>query len=146
MHRYLRHALLNASLSASLALLAVESKIEQVTVSSTGEQSTWYRVRVGPQASLAKADADAAASKTGDKDVSVGVAYLGYQQYDKAAAALERGLGKGGVTNQANAQLLLGIAQLGAGRKEEARKAFKAVKGNPTLERLANLWTLHAQA
>ena len=98
------------------------------------------------QAGLSAADADAAASKTGDKDVSVGIAYLGYQQYDKAAAALQRGLGKGGVSNTANAQLLLGIAQLGAGRKEEARKAFKAVKGNPTLERLANLWTLHAQA
>ncbi|HVY65265.1 MAG TPA: hypothetical protein VHH11_10645 [Gammaproteobacteria bacterium] len=98
------------------------------------------------QASLAQADADAAASKTGDKDVSVGVAYLGYQQYDKAAAALQRGLSKGGLSNPANAQLLLGIAQLGAGRKDEARKAFKAVKGNPTLERLANLWTLHAQA
>jgi tetratricopeptide (TPR) repeat protein len=98
------------------------------------------------QAGLPKADADAAASKTGDKDVSVGIAYLGYQQYDKAAAAIERGLGKPGVSNTADAQLLLGIAQLGAGRKEEARKAFKAVKGNPTLERLANLWTLHAQA
>ncbi len=30
--------------------------------------------------------------------------------------------------------------------KDEARKAFKAVKGDPTLERLANLWTLHSQA
>lgn len=98
------------------------------------------------QAALPKADADAAASKTGDKDVTVGVAYLSYQQYDKAAAALQRALGKGELTNKANAQLLLGIAQLGAGRKDEARKAFKAVKGNPTLERLANLWTLHAQA
>jgi TolA-binding protein len=98
------------------------------------------------QATLAKAEADAAASKTGDKDVSLGVAYLGYQQYDKAAAAIERGLAKPGVTNTADAQLLLGIAQLGAGRKDEARKAFKSVKGNPTLERLANLWTLHAQA
>jgi hypothetical protein len=98
------------------------------------------------QAALAKADADAVASKTGDKDVSVGIAYLGYQQYDKAAAAIQRGLAKPGVANPADAQLLLGIAQLGAGRKEEARKAFRAVKGDPTLERLANLWTLHAQA
>jgi TolA-binding protein len=98
------------------------------------------------QASLTKADAEAVASKTGDKDVSVGVTYLGYQQYDKAAESIERGLRKGGVANPADAQLLLGIAQLGAGRKEEARKAFRAVKGNPTLERLANLWTLHAQA
>jgi len=40
----------------------------------------------------------------------------------------------------------LGIAELKAGRKDEARKAFKAVKGDPTLERLANLWTLHSQA
>jgi TolA-binding protein len=97
------------------------------------------------QASLQKADADAAASQTGDKDVSVGVTYLGFQQYDKAATAIARGLSKPGVTSTADAQLLLGIAQLGAGRKDEARKAFRAVKGNPTLERLANLWALHAQ-
>jgi hypothetical protein len=107
---------------------------------------TAKKAAVAGQASLQKADADAQSSKTGDKDVNVGIAYLGYQQYDKAAAAIERGLGKGGVSNIPNAQLLLGIAQLGAGHKEEARKAFKAVKGNPTLERLANLWTLHAQA
>jgi len=98
------------------------------------------------QAALPKADADAQASKTGDKDVSVGVAYLGFQEYDKAATAIQRGLGKPGVSNTADAQLLLGIAQLGAGKKDEARKAFRAVKGNPTLERLANLWTLHASA
>lgn len=98
------------------------------------------------QAGLAKTDAEAAASKTGDKDVNVGVTYLGYQQFDKAVTAIQRGLAKPGVPNPADAQLSLGIAQLGAGRKEEARKAFKAVKGNPTLERLANLWTLHAQA
>jgi TolA-binding protein len=98
------------------------------------------------QAALAKADSDAAASKTGDKDVSVGIAYLGFQQYEKAAAAIQRGLAKPGVTNTANAQLLLGIAQLGAGRKDEARKAFRAVKGNATLEKLASLWTLHAAA
>jgi cell division septation protein DedD len=40
---------------ASLALLAVESKIEQVTVSAANEQTTWFRVRIGPQASLDKA-------------------------------------------------------------------------------------------
>jgi TolA-binding protein len=98
------------------------------------------------QANLQKAAQEAAAAKTGDKDVSVGIAYLGYQQYDKAAEAISRGLGKPGVANPAEARLLLGIAELGAGRKEEARKAFKQVKGDPTLERLANLWSLHTQA
>ncbi|MEP7246680.1 MAG: tetratricopeptide repeat protein [Gammaproteobacteria bacterium] len=97
------------------------------------------------QAGLEKVAADAAAAKTGDKDVSVGLAYLGYKQYGKAVTAIERGLGKPGVQNEAEARLLLGIAELGAGHKEEAQKAFKAVKGDPKLERLANLWDLHAR-
>lgn len=37
---------------ASLALLGVESRIEQVTIDQT---NTWFRVRIGPQPSLAKA-------------------------------------------------------------------------------------------
>ncbi|HUI61566.1 MAG TPA: tetratricopeptide repeat protein [Steroidobacteraceae bacterium] len=96
-------------------------------------------------ANLAKVQQDADAATTGDKNVGVGLAYLGYQQYDKAADNLSKGLGKGGVKNEAEARLLLGIAQLKAGRKEEAVKSFKAVKGDPNLERLANLWTLHAK-
>lgn len=97
------------------------------------------------QASLDEVAQDAAAGKTGDKDVSVGLAYLGYKQYDKAVEALNRGLSKPGVQNEAEAQLLLGIAELGAGNKAEAQKAFGAVKGDPKLERIANLWSLHAR-
>jgi tetratricopeptide (TPR) repeat protein len=97
------------------------------------------------KAGLPKIASDAASAKTGDKDVSVGLAYLGYKEYDKAVEALERGLGKPGVQNEAEARLLLGIAQLGAGKKDDAQKAFKAVKGDPKLERLANLWSLHAR-
>jgi len=97
------------------------------------------------KAGLDKIASDAAAAKTGDKDVSVGLAYLGYQEYDKAVTALQRGLGKPGVQNEAEARLLLGIAQLGAGKKDEAQKSFKAVKGDPKLEHLANLWSLHAR-
>ena len=94
---------------------------------------------------LPKTAAEAAASPLGAKDVSVGLAYLGYGQYDKAVEAIERGLSKPGVRNAADAQLLLGIAELSAGQKEQARKAFKAVKGDPELQRLAKLWSLHAQ-
>jgi tetratricopeptide (TPR) repeat protein len=97
------------------------------------------------QASLDKIAKDAAAGKTGDKDVSVGLAYLGYKQYDKAVEAINRGLSKPGVQNEGEARLLLGIAELGKGNKEEAQKAFKAVKGDPKLERIANLWSLHAR-
>jgi hypothetical protein len=54
-------------------------------------------------------------------------------------------LTKGGVKSEAEARLLLGIAQLKGGHKDDAVKSFHAVKGDPTLERLANLWSLHAR-
>jgi tetratricopeptide (TPR) repeat protein len=97
------------------------------------------------QASLPKIEKDADAAPTGDKDVGVGLAYLGYQQYDKATDLLSKGLSKGGVKSEPEAHLLLGIAQLKAGHKDDAVKSFHAVKGDAALERLANLWTLHAK-
>jgi tetratricopeptide (TPR) repeat protein len=97
------------------------------------------------QASLPKVTAEADASATGAKNVGVGLAYLGYQQYDKAIDQINKGLTKGGLKNEAEARLLLGIAQLRGGHKEDATKSFKAVKGDAFLERLANLWNLHAK-
>jgi tetratricopeptide (TPR) repeat protein len=94
-----------------------------------------------PAAAAKKATTTGTAS---DPDVSMGLAYLGSQQYDKAVEAINRSLSKN--PQNPDARLTLGIAELRAGRKDEARKAFKAVKGDPTLERLANLWTLHSQA
>jgi tetratricopeptide (TPR) repeat protein len=102
------------------------------------------KLAASDQSTLPKLATEASASPTGDKDVAVGLAYLGYQQYDKAADALAEGLMKGGVRNQAQAQLLLGIAELKAGRKADAVKAFHAVMGDPTLVRLAALWSLRA--
>jgi hypothetical protein len=49
------------------------------------------------------------------------------------------------VKSEPEAHLLLGIAQLKAGHKDEAVKSFHAVKGDLALERLANLWSLHAK-
>jgi tetratricopeptide (TPR) repeat protein len=98
------------------------------------------------QASLARQEQEANAAPTGAKNVGVGLAYLGYGQYDKAADQIAKGLQKGGVPNDAQARLLLGIAQLKGGHKDEAVKSFHEVKGDPVLERLANLWSLHAKA
>jgi len=97
------------------------------------------------QATLPKVEKDADASATGDKNVGVGLAYLGYQQYDKALDQLNKGVTKGGVRNDGEARLLLGIAQLKSGKKDEAVKTFKAVKGDANLERIAELWSLRAK-
>ena len=103
------------------------------------------KAAVADLASLPKVEKDADASPTGDKNVGVGLAYLGYQQYDKALDALSKGLGKGGIRNEGEAHLLLGIAQLKSGKKEDAVKSFKAVKGDANLERVATLWSLRAK-
>jgi tetratricopeptide (TPR) repeat protein len=103
------------------------------------------KAAVADQATLPKFESDAKSAPTGDKDVGVGLAYLGYGQYDKASDLLSQGLSKGGVKSEPEAHLLLGIAQLKAGHKDEAVKSFHAVKGDLTLERLANLWSLHAR-
>jgi hypothetical protein len=97
------------------------------------------------QAQLPKLAQAASADATGNKDIELGMAHLSYQQYPQAVEAIQRGIKKGSVANPAQAQLLLGIAQLKAANKEEAVKAFRAVKGDDKLKQLADLWTLHAR-
>jgi len=100
---------------------------------------------VTDKASLPKIEADAEASKAGAKYAGLGLAYFSYQQYDKAVAALTTALAKGGLRNEAETRLLLGIAQLHAGKKDDAVKTFELVKGDAKLERLAVLWAIHAR-
>jgi hypothetical protein len=97
------------------------------------------------EASLPKTEQEAKNAASGDKAIGVGFAYMGYAKYDKATDLLSAGLTKGSVKNEAEARLLLGIAELRAGHKDDAVKTFHEVKGDPTLERLANLWSLHAK-
>ncbi|HTX25271.1 MAG TPA: tetratricopeptide repeat protein [Steroidobacteraceae bacterium] len=97
------------------------------------------------QASLPKLAEEAAASPTGQKAFAAGMAYLSYNQYDKAADLLNQALMKGGLHNEAQARLLLGVAQLKSGKRDDAVKTFHKVKGDPTLEKLATLWSLHAR-
>jgi tetratricopeptide (TPR) repeat protein len=97
------------------------------------------------QASLAKNAKEADAAATGAKNVGMGIAYFGYQQYQKAADELSKGISKGGLRNPSEAELLLGIAQLKAGHRDDAVKAFHSVKGDPVLEKIAGLWALHAR-
>lgn len=97
------------------------------------------------QPTLAKTSKEADASATGTKNAAMGVAYYGYQQYDKAVDEFSKAISKGGLKNPPETQLMLGIAQLKDGHKDDAVKSFHAVKGDPILERLASLWALHAK-
>jgi len=97
------------------------------------------------QPTLDKIAKQADTAPTGVQNAGMGLAYLGYGQYDKAVDEYSKAVTKGGLKNPPETQLMLGIADLKAGHKDDAVKAFKAVKGDPILERLANLWALHAR-
>jgi hypothetical protein len=97
------------------------------------------------QATLARLEQDANASASGVKNAGAGFAYLGYQQYDKAVDQLSKALSKGGLKNEADTRLNLGIAQLKSGHKDDAVKTFQSVHGSPAQERLASLWVIHSK-
>jgi len=98
------------------------------------------------RASLAQLAKEAEKSTQGQADVALGHAYLSYGQYDEAIAAIERGLKKGGVTDVDEAQILLGIALLKKGQKEQARRAFNAVKDDSKWSDLSDLWVIRTYA
>jgi hypothetical protein len=104
------------------------------------------------KAQLAKNEAAAAGAATGDAYVQVGAQYLGFGDAAKAAELIQKGIAKGGIgkadpateaqkVDEAN--ILLGIAHLRNNNKAEAAKAFRAVKRDPTMARIAKLWLLN---
>lgn len=132
----------------SMLELALSKKIisEQRDVDRTNRLLATAKTQAATdRATLAKQEKDAGAAKTGDAEVRLGQAYLSYGMNAQGLAAIQRGLAKGGLKNAAEAQLALGIAQMRAGNKGDAIKAFRATSGDPTLSRVGSLWALHAQ-
>lgn len=96
------------------------------------------------KAELPKLEQDARASKSGEADVALGMAYISYGEYDKGIEALRRGLQKGANKRTDEGNIMLGRAYLKLKQKDAARRAFKAVPDDSKLARVAELYDLHA--
>jgi hypothetical protein len=100
---------------------------------------------------LPRQDAAAKTATTGDAYVKLGAQYLACGDNAKAVDALQRGIAKGSLAKGDpkekervdEAALLLGIANLRNNNKAEAAKAFRTVKNDPTMVRIAKLWLLN---
>lgn len=96
--------------------------------------------------SLPTFERDAQKAPTGQGDVALGLVYFSFGQYDKAAAALSKGLQKGGVRDPDDANMTLGIVGLQLGKKADAIKAFDQVKADPKMADVARLWKIYAKS
>lgn len=93
------------------------------------------------KAAMARLDQQAAAGDVA-ANVRVGEAWLSYGEVDKAIAAANRAIAKGGAGLD-QAYLLLGRAQAARKNPVEARKAFDKVQ-DPNYAQIAKLWAIRA--
>jgi len=95
--------------------------------------------------SLPSLDAEATKNPAGQLDVKVGEVYFGAGDYQNAATAISRGLGKGQVKQQDEAYVYLGRAQVALKNNAEAKKAFEKLKSVPNISaRVLKLWELYS--
>jgi tetratricopeptide (TPR) repeat protein len=96
--------------------------------------------------SLPALAAEAAKQMNGEVDVKLGESYFTYGRYDEAAAAIQKGIDKGGLKDAADAETTLGIVLLAAGKKDQAVAAFdKAATDRGAAGQVAHVWTLYGK-
>jgi tetratricopeptide (TPR) repeat protein len=115
--------------------------------SLTRAQADLKRANSGAEADakdLPGADQALASAKTGNEMVAIGKLFFSSGQYDKAADAFRKGLAKGGVTDVDGANVLLGIAEVRAGKGQASYPAFDAIN-DAKLKEVASLWKLYVE-
>jgi hypothetical protein len=96
--------------------------------------------------SLPQLDAEAQKSTAGQLDAKLGEVYFGAGDYQNAATAISRGIGKGGVKQMDEAYVYLGRAQAALKNYPEAKKAFSQLKTVPNIsQRVLKLWDLYSE-
>jgi tetratricopeptide (TPR) repeat protein len=103
------------------------------------------------KAALPAQETAAKSAATGDALVKVGAQNLAFGDNAKAISLISAGIAKGNLRKGDpkekaridEASLLLGIAHLRNNNKAEAAKAFRSVKNDPTMVRIAKLWLLN---
>jgi tetratricopeptide (TPR) repeat protein len=94
---------------------------------------------------LPQLDAEAKKNPAGQLDMKLGEVYYGAGDYKNAADAVSRGLQKGQIKQQDEADVYLGRSQVQLKNNAEAKKAFTSLKSVPNISaRVLKLWELYA--
>jgi tetratricopeptide (TPR) repeat protein len=90
-------------------------------------------------------DAEAQKNPAGQLDMKLGEVYFGAGDYQSAAAALGRGIGKGQLLQPDEAYVSLGRSLAAESDPVGAKQAFAKLKSLPNISpRVLNLWNLYA--
>lgn len=81
-------------------------------------------------------------ASSGQLDAAIGRIYLSQRMYDRAIAALRKGIQKGSLDHSDQTRIDLGVAYLKSGARQQARETFAAVKADSEWRGLAELWSL----
>ena len=96
--------------------------------------------------SLPQLDAEAQKSPAGQLDAKLGEVYFGAGDYQNAATAISRGIGKGQIKQLDEAYVYLGRAQAALKNYPEAKKAFEKLKTVPNISpRVLKMWDLYSE-
>lgn len=91
---------------------------------------------------LAQLERETMATKNGEAEAKLAIAYFTLKNYSKAVEAGKRGIDEGKLRREDDLNMLLGIALMETKKPAEARKAFgAAVVANETIRGVADLWS-----
>ena len=103
------------------------------------------RESAGDDEGLMRLTRAAEAAANGVSWIKLGDVYASDGRYERAIAAYQKGVAKGGLAHPDDAQLHLGVAYLAAKEPEKARAALAAVSGDDGARDLAQLWLLESK-
>jgi tetratricopeptide (TPR) repeat protein len=122
-------------LEKEIAARKVEESVKNLRLLS----QAWYQAREDERAipPLARA---AKLSEEGELEVRLAQSHINLEQWDEAAAAIRRGLKKGGVKRPDTANMLLGIALFNLQQLQQARDAFTEARDDRRSAKSAAQW------
>ncbi len=95
-------------------------------------------VRAGADAHVA----EALASGSGDAIVTAGAQLVSMGRHDEGVKLIQRGIEAGKLRSADEAKLRLGLAQLQAGKRQQALQTLRTVRGSDGTADIARLWTV----
>ncbi|MFQ5779302.1 MAG: tetratricopeptide repeat protein [Nitrospiria bacterium] len=129
--------------------IVLEQGLKEGIIASTKENwkrlsDAWGRAKE-PNRAVAALQEAAELSREGDLDIKRGALLVELGRWEEAIEALETGILKGGIKDEGQGYLLLGIARNEGGDRRGAIASFKSAIGSPGTNRSAAQWLTYLQ-